>query len=334
MERKILGRTDLELSVLGFGCGPLGDEYGTLDPREGQRAVDLAIDHGINYFDTAPYYGRTLSEERLGRYLEGKRDRAVISTKVGRYDRDLPHGFDFSAERVTRSVDESLRRLRTDVIDILLVHDIEFGDRDLIVHETLPALARARDAGKARFLGVTGYPLGILREVAAAGEVDVVLSYCHFNLLNTRMQEVLQPLASRAGVGLINASPLHMGILTHQGPPPWHPAPAEVRAAAQAAVEICEREGADLADLALRFALHAGSAASTLVGMRTEREVRRNLDALTASPDAALLARVLAALAPARDVEWPSGLPQNDDEAVLARRRGSAGLGPHAQEST
>ena len=122
-----LGKTALRVSAVGFGAATLGEEYGAVDPAEGRRAVDCAIDHGINFFDVSPYYGRTLAEERLGQFLQGKRDRVVLATKAGRYDRDPPDGFDFSAERVFRSVEESLRRLRTDVIDLYLAHDIEFA---------------------------------------------------------------------------------------------------------------------------------------------------------------------------------------------------------------
>lgn len=319
-----LGSTSLRVSVLGFGCGPLGDEYGALDPAEGRRAVDLAIERGINFFDTAPYYGRTLSETRLGEFLRGKRDRVVLATKVGRYDRDPPEGFDFSAARVTRSVEQSLRRLRTDVIDLLQVHDLEFGDRSMILNETLPAMERLREQGKVRFVGITGYPLELLREVAEAGAVDAVLSYCHFNLLNTRLLEVLAPLARQRGIGLINASPLHMGVLTPQGPPSWHPAPPEVIRAARDAAAWCAARGESIEEVALRFALHAEAAACTLVGMGSEREVRSNLDALNGPPDPELLSGVQAILEPVRDVEWPVGRAENNHPAL---RDGPARLG-------
>jgi L-galactose dehydrogenase len=319
-----LGGTSLRVSVLGFGCGPLGDEYGTLDPAAGRRAVDLAIDDGINFFDTAPYYGRTLSEARLGEFLRGKRDRVVLATKVGRYDRDLPEGFDFSAARVVRSVEQSLRRLRTEVIDLFQVHDLEFGDRSVILSETLPTMHRLKEEGKVRFIGITGYPLELLREVAEAGGVDTVLSYCHLNLLNTRLAEVLASMARERGIGLINASPLHMGVLTRQGPPPWHPAPPEVLRAARNAASWCAGRGGSIEDVALRFALGSGEAATTLVGMRDEREVRANLEALDGPPDPDLLSGVRAILEPVRDVDWPVGRPENNHPAL---RDGPARLG-------
>ena len=107
MEYRKLGRTDLQVSLLGFGTATLGNVYGVTDPSNSERAVHLAIEHGINFFDSSPYYGLTLSEERLGQALRGWRDKVVLATKCGRYGMDA---FDFSAARITASVDESLQR--------------------------------------------------------------------------------------------------------------------------------------------------------------------------------------------------------------------------------
>ena len=303
-----LGRTGLSVSALGFGAATLGDEYGTLDPAEGCRAVDAAIDAGINLFDVSPYYGRTLAEERLGRWLEGKRARVVLCTKVGRYDRDPPAGFDFAANRVVRSIEESLVRLRTDVIDVFLAHDIEFAPLDLILDETLPAMRRLRDEGKVRFIGVSGFPLEVLRDAVEGADLDVVLSYCHYDLLNTRLATVLAPAVAARSVGLISASPLHMGVLTSGGPPPWHPAPPDVLEAGRRAASWCRDRGLELPEIALRFAAANPYAASTLVGIRTPLEVAANLRALAPDPHPEATAELRALLAPARDREWPSGL--------------------------
>src|SRR6202167_3011207 len=130
MEYATLGRTGLRVSKLGFGGSPLGNEFGAADPAEAERAVHCAIDLGINYFDVAPYYGRTLAETRLGAALAGRRDKVVLATKCGRYD---VAGFDFSAARIRRSIEESLKRLRTDHVDVFLAHDIEFVEARQIV---------------------------------------------------------------------------------------------------------------------------------------------------------------------------------------------------------
>lgn len=318
MRYATLGQTGLDVSIIGFGGATLGEEYGPLDAATGRRAVDAAIDHGINYFDVSPYYGRTLAEERLGEALRGKRQKVILETKVGRYGRAYPEGFDFSASRVMRSVEESLRRLRTDVIDVFLAHDIEFESRSRILGETLPALRKLKEQGKIRAFGITAYPLELLGQVAEEGEVEVVLSYCHYDLMNTRLARVLAPLARDLGIGLVNASPLHMGVLTQAGPPAWHPAPPDVQVAARECVEFCSSRGLDIADLALGFALSSDLVASTLVGMRTEAEVLANVRTLENPPDSALVAEVRRRVAPVLDREWLSGLPANNPVREVA----------------
>ncbi|MBV9501782.1 MAG: aldo/keto reductase, partial [Acidobacteriaceae bacterium] len=180
MEYRRLGRTDLQLSVIGFGTAPLGGEYGTLDLTEAERAVHLAIDEGITFFDTAAYYGRRLSEERLGGILEGRRQKVVLATKCARFDKAV---FDFSVARVRTSVEESLRLLRTDYLDLLTVHDIEFGEREEVVNQAVPAARELQREGKVRYVGISGLPLRILADVAVRAKVDSVISYCHYNLL-------------------------------------------------------------------------------------------------------------------------------------------------------
>ena len=222
MDYRKLGKTDLNLSLIGFGGAALGGVFGNVDPGEGMRAVHLAVDSGINFFDTSPYYGITLAETRLGAALVGRRDRVIVATKCGRYGMDE---FDFSAKRVTASMDESLQRLQTDYVDLFQVHDLEFGDARQIIEETIPALRRLQQQGKARYVGITGYPPKILRRIAEGAPVDSILTYCHYNLMNTDMDEVLTTFARDRGIGLINAAALHMGILTETGPAEWHPAP-------------------------------------------------------------------------------------------------------------
>jgi L-galactose dehydrogenase len=222
MEYRTLGKTEISVSVIGFGASPLGNEFGSIAATEGERAVHAAIDGGINFFDVSPYYGRTLAEERLGSALDGQRRQVVLATKCGRYGTD---SFDFSAARVKSSVEESLRRLRTDYLDVLTAHDIEFGDREQIVHETIPAMRGLQKQGKVRCLGISGLPLKMLADVGQRTEIDVVLSYCHYNLLVRDLDQWLTPTAKAHQIGMINAAPLHMRILTTAGAPAWHPAP-------------------------------------------------------------------------------------------------------------
>ncbi len=310
MESQVLGRTGIELSQLGFGAAGLGNDYGTLDPAEGGRAVHKAIDSGITYFDTAPYYGRTLSEERLGVALQGKRNRVALSTKLGRYDKAA---FDFSAARVRSSIDESLSRLRTDHVDLLIVHDVEFGDREQIIAETIPEMRRVQEAGKTRFIGISGLPLKILADVAERGRVDFVLSYCRYTLLNRDLDRWLTPTIQRNDMGLINAAPVHMGILTKQGPQPWHPAQQEIKEAGRRIVQLCEAHDASPELVAMRFSMNHPLIASTLVGMPRQTEVEENLKALDFRIDPSLMEEIDKIYYSLSETIWPSGLPENDD---------------------
>jgi L-galactose dehydrogenase len=315
-----LGNTGLTVSIVGYGASPLGQEFGMIDPQEGKRAVHYAIERGINYFDVAPYYGRTLAENRLGEALVGYRDRVILATKVGRYDKDRDTGFDFSAARVTRSVDESLRRLRTDTIDIIQVHDVEYARKEQIVNETLPALRRLQDAGKVRFVGITGYPLYILREIAQETGVDTILSYCRYNLMDTAMDQVLNAFAEKRGIGLINASPLHMRVLTEKGAPDWHPAPKRVWHTGQKAAAYCQSQGQNISDLAMQFALANDKVATTLVGMSKVRHVEMNVKSVGQQPDLDILAEVRRLIAPVANICWKEGLPENDDPGAVEKQ--------------
>ncbi|HXE62366.1 MAG TPA: aldo/keto reductase [Bryobacteraceae bacterium] len=309
MTRRKLGKTDLEVSILGFGASPLGNVFGEADPGEGMRAVNLAIDEGVNFFDVSPYYGLTLAETRLGAALEGRRQSICLSTKCGRYG---SQDFDFSPQRIRQGLEESLIRLRTDYVDLLLAHDVEFGSPEQIIEETIPAMRRLREEGKTRYVGISGYPPGFLVRIAQAVPVDAILNYCHYNLLVNDIDRQLAPFAAERGIGLINASPLHMGILTEQGGPEWHPAPLAVRSAVRKARELCQARGANLSDIALRFCLDYPNAATTLVGMSTTQEVSRNLRALEGGPPPEMMQEVEAVLAPVHNTVWISGRAENN----------------------
>ncbi len=189
--------------------------------HDNQGAVDAAIDAGINFFDVSPYYGLTLAEERLGQNAGGESTEGGAGhAKCGRYGVEE---FDFSAKRIKHEVENSLRRLRTDYVDLLQAHDIEFASFDQIIHEAIPAMRELQAEGKARYIGITGYPVGLLKRAAEQVEVDSILSYCRYNLMNTDMDAELVPFAEDREIGLINASPLMMGVLTDNGAPAWHP---------------------------------------------------------------------------------------------------------------
>jgi L-galactose dehydrogenase len=308
MRRRPLGRTGLEVSELGFGASPLGAVYGAFAEQDGIDAVRAALDLGVTFFDVSPYYGATAAETVLGKAMRGV-DRAsyVLATKVGRYGDAT---FDFSADRVKRSVHESLERLGTDHVDLIQCHDVEFGDLDRIAEETVPALHELREAGLVRFVGVTGFPLPALAYVAERADVDTVMSYCQYTLQSRRLAAWREHFTDR-GAGVVNAAPLAMGALTSRGAPPWHPAPAQVLECCAAAAAVCRARGTDIARLALRFAVTTGGFATTVVGAAHPDEVRRNARWLREPLDEALLRDVDECLGPVLDVGWSSGRPEN-----------------------
>ena len=310
MRYNTLGKTGLQVSVLGFGASPLGGVFGAVSDGDARRAVAEAIAAGINYFDVAPFYGETKAETVLGNALEAiPRDAYFLATKVGRY---TDNGFDFSAGRVARSVDESLQRLGVDYIDVIQCHDIEFGSLDQIVVETLPALRALQQQGKVRFVGISGLPLAIFPAILDRAELDVVLSYCHHTLNDASLRDLLPYLMSK-NVGIINASPLAMGLLTERPLPSWHPAPPEIRAACAQAAAYCRSKGVDIARLALQFSVSNPDIATTLVGIGSLEDLRRNVQWISEPLDTALLAEVLAILEPIHNKSWPSGIPENSD---------------------
>jgi aryl-alcohol dehydrogenase-like predicted oxidoreductase len=308
MEYRKLGKTGLEVSYLGFGASSLGSVFRPIDEAEGIRAVHRAIDLGINYIDVSPFYGLTKAETVLGKALEEiPRHRYYLATKVGRYGEAE---FDFSAKRVVESVEKSLRRMKVDYIDIIQCHDIEYGDLDQVVEETLPALRKVQAAGKVGFVGITGLPLKIFEYVMDRAEVDTILSYCHCSLNDSSLEYLIPGLEAK-GAGIITASPLSMGLLTRRGPPDWHPATAPIREACARAAAFCESRGADIARLAMQYSLAHPKVHTTLVGTANPENIQKNVAWLEEPMDEALLREVKTLLEPIRNKTWIVGRPEN-----------------------
>jgi L-galactose dehydrogenase len=306
----ILGQTGLMLSPIGLGASSLGGGvFGAVAEQDAIRTVHLALDRGVRLIDVAPFYAYTRAETVLGKALRDvPRDRYVLATKVGRYGDDE---FDFSIERVRRSMEESLSRLGVDYVDLIQAHDVEYGDLRQIQAETIPALHRLVDEGKARFVGATGYPLKPLRYLAEHARLDTVLSYNHLSLNDTTLLNVLPEFNAR-GVGVINAAPLSQGLLTNRGTPPWHPAPDTVKAACGVAAQFVRSRGSDIAKFAVQFSTRQPGVATTLIGTADPQELERNLQWAEEPVDEELLALVQAKLAPIRNVSWTTGRTENN----------------------
>ena len=309
MQYRRLGKTELNVSVIGFGASPLGNVFDDCDESEGIRSVHCAIDLGINFFDVAPFYGITLAETRLGDALKGKRNDILLATKCGRYGlRD----FDFNYQRILDSADESLRRLQTDYVDLMQLHDIEFGSREQVLNEAIPALQKIKASGKARFVGITGLPVNYLADIAREVEVDTVLSWAHYNLLQDEINTELVPLCQQKDMGLMNAAPLVQRILSDASIPAWHNAPEELKAMQAPLLECCSKYGVALSDVAIRYAIDHPFIASTIIGMCDQDNVKKNAGVVEFSIPEGLLDEINQLVSPVKNTMWFEGMPENN----------------------
>lgn len=310
MQTRRLGQTDLNVPILSFGASSLGAEFRNVTLDEALGSVRVALDCGLSLIDTSPFYGRGMSEVLLGIALKGiPRDQYQLCTKLGRYD--LAH-FDFSARRVAESVDISLHRLGTDHLDIVLCHDIEFVPLQQIVDETLPALRRVQQAGKVRYIGFSGYPMKIFRQIIDQTSVDCVLSYNQYTLQNTRFADEVVPYLQARGVGVMNAGPFSARLLTNAPLPAWLKEPEVVKAAARRAAAHCASRGSDIAKLALQFSLRNSLIATTVAGSANPANIRQWARWAAEPIDESLLAEVQAIFAPVKNVGHLEGRPENN----------------------
>lgn len=311
MQYRQLGKTDLRLSQLSYGASPLGGVFRNISEADGIRTVHQALDLGINYIDVSPYYGATVAESVLGKALASvPRENYILSTKAGRYGADFAD-FDFSRKRILSSLDESCERLGVDDVDILFLHDIEFGNLTQILDESLPCLEELKKAGRIKYFGVTGYPLKVFDDIVSQFQIDCILTYCRYALYDRSLTEII-PTLDEAGVGIINASPTGMGLLTERGSPPWHPGDERLILASQKAVALCQDRGADITALALQFAIDHPSIVSTLVGTANPLNIEKNVLWSESSAEQGLVEEIKA-LFEGIPCTWPSGYPENQD---------------------
>lgn len=307
MEYRTLGNTGMKLSSLSFGASSLGGVFHNFSENDGIRAVHAALDHGINFIDVSPYYGFTRAESVLGKAIcTRRRDSFYLSTKVGRYGENGVKTWDYSAARAIKSVEESMRRLQTDYIDLINVHDIEFSNIREVIDETIPALLRLREQGKTGHVGITGLPLNKLHDVTAhfpSGTVESILSFCHYTLQDDSLADEL-PFYHQRGTGVINASPLSMGLLSTRGTPDWHPASARLKAACTEAAEYCRHHNFPIEQLAIAFSTAHPHIATTLVSTTSQENIMQNIRWAESAIPAELLAEVMQILKPVHRETW------------------------------
>jgi len=209
MEYRPFGKTDLKVSAIGFGCWEIGGTYGRIDEAQFERAVGQAIDSGITCFDTAEAYGMGVSEEALARALGDRRRDVAIVTKFGVGYEEMPARRDSSRRRVMASIENSLRRLRTDHVDVYLVH---WPDPETPLDETMDALDEIVRQGKARYIGVSNFRLAQIEACMRVRRIDVV--QYGWNLFDRRMQAEIFPFCAAAQIGVMAYGSLAYGMLS------------------------------------------------------------------------------------------------------------------------
>jgi D-threo-aldose 1-dehydrogenase len=290
----------LELSRLSFGGAPIGNLYRDVDEATAAGAVERAWQLNVRHFDTAPFYGYGLSELRLGRVLSARpRESFTLSSKVGRLVEDASgrsgHDgfavdgrraiFDYSRDGILRSVEASLDRLRTDRIDILLLHDIgelTHGKRHPAIlrqalEEALPAMAELRTQGVCRAIGMGVNEETVCLQVMPHFRLDVIMLAGRYTLFEQAGSERVMALAQQQQVEILAAGPYNSGLLGAADAPghtyDYAPASATVLARAQQFYDICAATGVDVGAAALQFPLAHPAVASVVCGLRSADEV-------------------------------------------------------------
>ena len=312
MEKRKLGNTGLEVSALSFGASSLGGVFHEIDESRALEAVFTAIEGGMNLIDVSPYYGHYKAETVLGKALRQiPRESYILSTKVGRYGKDGVNTWDYSGRRAQESVSESMERLGVEYIDLIHVHDIEFqagmpGGLQKVVDETLPALVELKEKGLVGHVGITDLQLDNLKWVidhSPKGMVETVLNFCHYCLCDDALADDLDYFEQH-GIGLINASPLSMGLLSSRGIPQWHPAPKTLVEACKRAAEHCAQKGYPIEKLAMQFAVSNPRVPTTLFSSANPDNVRRNLEFIADPIDWQLVKEVQDIIGPAMRQTW------------------------------
>ncbi len=311
METRKLGRGGLEVSALGLGCMGMSQAYGTAaerDDPESIATIHRAIELGVTFFDTAEVYGPYVNEELLARALAGKRDRVVIATKFGFAidEKGASVGLDSRPEHVREAVEGSLRRLRTDRIDLLYQHRV---DKNVPIEDVVGAMAELVRVGKVRHLGLSEAGEETIRRAHAVHPIAALQS--EYSLWERNLEPRLIPMLRQLGIGLVPFAPLGRGFLTGAVKPAEeypeddfrHRDPryqganfdANVRAAS-AVHELAASRGATPGQIALAWLLHKGDDIVPIPGTKRRSYLEENIAAASVSLTADEMARLDAAL--------------------------------------
>lgn len=283
MKYNELGHTGMKVSHISLGGAAFSNFYGSFDEEKGLELIRETLKCGVNYVETGPWYGGGTSERTIGKALVGvPRDTYFIGSKVGRYEMATERMFDFSAEKTEAGVDNTLRLLGLDYVDLIQVHDATFApDISIVLKETLPMLEKAVKDGKARYIGLADYDIDVMKEIIEESDVKIssILSYAKSTLCDNRLQNYTKYFKSK-GISVINAAATGMGLLSNHGPQPWHPASDDIKAICKRASDYCKEQNVELARLATWFTLNQPGIDTNICGFYNVEQLRDTVDVL------------------------------------------------------
>ncbi len=316
MKYNTLGGTEIKVSELGFGASAIGGMFNNVEKDEAIRTVHTAFDRGINYFDTSPAYGRNTStygpvtsETILGKGLKDlKRSEIIISTKAGKIS-SLPPKLNFCYQAIINSVEASLKRLRTDYIDLLFLHDIEYNKGthlELALNEGLEALMDLKKAGKIRAVGISCYSMYVLNKVIPNYDLDTILVHNHYTLINDELLDLIPKIKAK-GIGLVSASPFASGLLTHQGPPDWYPINNKDLCVINKSLNFCIENNVPIEKLAIQYSLSNPEIPTTLFSCTDRSLLNKNIDWIEEPREQDMIENVRQYLEPLRNKDFDFG---------------------------
>lgn len=273
MEYTLLGRTGFKVSKLGLGGAPLGGDFGEISDETVGNVIHTALDLGINFIDTAPLYGKGESERRIGLALKGKRDQVILATKA------VMRGDSYSYENTIKSVEQSLKRLQTDRIDLIQLHEADMTTFEEAMDGTIRAFLKLKEEGKVRAIGVNAGKVDLLIPYLKTGLIDTVQTFGRYMLIDYSAKDHLLPIAKEWNVAVINGSVLGMGILA-DSPAPFIRKNQRLLEEAERRKEqlsfLRKSEPKGLAEPAMRFSLTCPDIAVTLTGTTSIQSLKRN----------------------------------------------------------
>lgn len=256
-----LGKSDLEVSRIGFGCMPLSQ-----DTSENEAIIHKALELGINYFDTADLYEKGENETKIGKLLKANRNRVILATKVGNQHRADGNGWDWNPRKdyILSAVEESLRRLQTDHIDLYQLHG---GTIDDPIDETIEAFELLKEQGKIRHYGISSIRPNVIREyVKRSGIISVMMQY---SLLDRRPEEECFELLEKNNISVLSRGSIAQGLLVDKPAKPYLSWSETSVAKAAEAVHTISGKNGNAAHTAIRFVLQHEPVSSAVIGIRT-----------------------------------------------------------------